>query len=176
MKSYKDRLRKVQLGQNLSNFNIDNILEIKSVYNTNLKDIPKHNETVQSYTEPTQISPVKYNSYVKNLEEENKKLQYEIFSVKEENSYLSRQNKELQIKNSSQQSYITRLNVEISKLQRNLYQAGNSDSNHKIKIKSFSKRLIRPRRLNRSSSNSHMDRKDNFGNITCLGIRSGFKE
>ena len=166
-RTYREKVRRVQLGEMSDDGGIERLLEIKSVSNFGKEkgnETKKSSEALQFIANETlQVSPVKQAQlvmYMKALEEENKKLQFEIFSVKEENMQLALKNKELQVKNTSQQSYITRLNVEISKLQRNLYQAAAMDiqSTQKIKIKSTSRNALKTKHLIRSISNSYMEK------------------
>ena len=118
-KTYRDKIGRIKLLNNISDSSIEGILEIKSVSQIShpkTSEIPKALENTQPFNDPTPSSPIKYNqiiSYMKILEEENKKLQFDIFSIKEENSLLLRKNKELQIKNSSQQSYIMALRYKL---------------------------------------------------------------
>ncbi|OMJ95293.1 hypothetical protein SteCoe_1350 [Stentor coeruleus] len=158
--------------------NFHNILEIKSITNIQtgknpeiLKpfDLPKSPDfsQISSPDSPT-LSPIKYNyllSYIKNLEKENKKIQSEMHSVKEENSHLLRQNKELQIKISAQQNYITRLNVEISKLSRDVYHVNAIDVDRHQKYRSLSRKVCRSKNLIRSTSNSCIERKEKYKSI-----------
>ena len=174
--TYREKVRRIQLGEISDDGGIERLLEIKPMSNFS-KD--KYNETKKSsevshniVNDSPQASPVKQTQlvmHIKALEEENKKLQFQIFSVKEENTQLSQKNKELQIKNTSQQSFITRLNVEISKLQRNLYQAATMDmqSTEKIKLKPASRNDLKSKHFLRSISNSYMEK-----NIQDLSINN----
>lgn len=180
VKSNRDKGHKNNLHIIGVESNFHNILEIKSIANVQTgknPEIPKPFDPpkspdfshVSSPDSPT-ISPVKYNyllSYIKNLEKENKKLQSEMYSVKEENSHLLRQNKELQIKISAQQNYITRLNVEISKLNRDVYHVNALDieSNRHQKYRSLSRKVYKPKNLIRSISNSCIERKEKYKSI-----------
>lgn len=171
IKSYRDRIRRTQLNDG----SIEKILEIKSV-NQISKERPIEIK-IQSDTMPSVFHETLPNigvknsqllAYIKALEEENRKLNFEIFSVKEENSQLCAQNKDLQIKNTSQQSYITRLNVEISKLQRNLYQA--SSEGYQGKGRSLSRKVNKSERFVRSVSNSNLLKKPGTLSFNCSGL------
>ena len=83
----------------------------------------------------------------------------------------------MQIKNSSQQSYITRLNVEISKLKRNLYQASAAEiqGTGKVNFRSLSRIVKRNKHLLRSISNSSVERRNANDKITCSGFSANYR-
>lgn len=120
----------IRLQKSSPNLSFNNVTDIKSY----TKGSPLKQVEISALNDSTLIthfnsSPKKLRDIIKGLEETNKKLVIENFRIKEENNTLVKTNKELQAKSIEQQKYISRLNVEISKLSQQFYRASNELGN-----------------------------------------------